>query len=285
VAAIFAGSGPLLSLPLTVAVVALDGGLVPLCAVQGLAVAVPRLCAWVYWHRKPSWNDDTGGNRPLRLRLVLQMVTLSTAVLVQTGLDPVIVSSQLGADWAGAFGLASRVVTGALIPLTVITPLFAGNIAAARAAGWSARSDRDLRRLVAQAALAGAVVGALVVLLGPPLSRLLGAGQVDAPVSLYLAGGTFVFATFVSTPFYLAFSGPTGLRWSVRLNIVLTVANVGVSVLLVRAVGGSGPLWASAGAGLVAITFWSTMWARHPEWLGESHGPPVQAASPAPSPD
>lgn len=274
VAALFAGAGPLVALPLTVAVVLLGGDLVPLCAVQGLAVAVPRLCAWVYWHRRPSWDDDPQRameTRPLRLRLVMQMITLSAAILVQTGLDPVIVASQLGADAAAEFGLASRLVSGALIPLIVITPLFAGNIAAARAAGWSSRSSTDLRQLIVRASIVGGVIGGCVVLLGPPVAQFLGAGEVNAPIDLYLAGGLFVMGTFASAPLYMAFSGPSGLRWSVRLNLVLTTVNVAVSLALVNAVGVSGPLWASAGGAFAAIAFWLAMWTRNPQWLREAH--------------
>jgi O-antigen/teichoic acid export membrane protein len=273
VAAIFAGIGPLVALPLTLVAVFLHADLVVLCAIQGCAVALSRTCAWIYWHLRPSLDDasnDRGGGR-LRVGLIVQMVALSAAVLIQTGLDPVIVSSELGAEQAGVFGVANRIVTGALIPLVVLTPLFGANLAAARASGWSVDRNHELRRLVLQAALAGLAVGAVVAGLGPVAARLVGAGQVAFPLDLYLAGGVFVFATFLSTPLYLAFSGPSGLRRSVRLNVVLVTVNVALSLVLVRTVGPAGPLWASALAGLGAAGFWLAMWRRHPEWLGEVH--------------
>ncbi|CAN5632180.1 hypothetical protein BH10ACT10_BH10ACT10_02950 [soil metagenome] len=273
VAAIFAGSGPLVALPLTVVVVSTGGGLVTLCAVQGLAVAVPRLCAWTYWHLRPSTGSvDAVGAAGLRLALVWQMVLLSTANVIQTGLDPVIVSSQLGAQDAGSFGLANRLVMGALIPLVVLTPLFASNLAAARGTGWSAGRSTELRHLVLQAGLAGLGVSLCVTFLGPVLARLLGGGEVAAPLGLYGAGGLFVFATFLCAPLYLAFSGPSGLARSVALNIGLVVLNISLSFWLVNLWGPSGPLWASAFAGLCAFGFWLLMWRRHPDWLGEPHG-------------
>jgi O-antigen/teichoic acid export membrane protein len=273
VAAIFAGLGPLVALPLTLVAVFLDADLVVLCAIQGCSVALPRACAWIYWHLRPSLDDaaDDRGSGRLRGGLVVQMVALSAAVLIQTGLDPVIVSSQLGAEQAGVFGVANRIVTGSLIPLVVLTPLFGANLAAARASGWSVDRNHELRRLVLQAGLAGLAVGVVVTFLGPVVARLIGAGQVAFPLDLYVAGGVFVFATFLSTPLYLAFSGPRGLRRSVRLNVALVTGNVAVSLVLVRAIGPSGPLWASALAGLCAATFWLATWRRHPDWLGEVH--------------
>ena len=153
------------------------------------------------------------------------------------------------------------------------SPLFASNLAAARGAGWSGSHHRELRRLVVQAGGAGLSVAMCVVGLGPPLAGLLGGSEVAAPISLYAAGGAFVFATFLSAPLYLAFSGPSGLRRSVRLNLVLVVVNVVLSFWLVHLWGPSGPLWASAFAGLGACCFWVLMWQRHPRWLGELHGP------------
>ncbi|RYU13351.1 hypothetical protein [Nocardioides iriomotensis] len=273
VAAIFAGLGPLAALPLTLIATFLNADLVVLCAIQGVAVALPRTCAWIYWHLRPSLDVSRGATSGggLRLRLIGQMILLSTAVLIQTGLDPVIVSSFLGAEEAGVFGVANRIVNGALIPLVVLSPLFAANLAAARASGWSPDRSRDLRHLVLQAGGAGLLVGASVLSVGPVLAHILGAGQVGVPIDLYAAGAVFVFATFLSTPLYLAFSGPRGLRRSVRLNIVLVVLNVSISLVLVRITGASGPLWASAFAGLCGAGYWLLMWRRHPAWLGEVH--------------
>lgn len=275
VAAIFAGLGPLSALPLTVVVVAAGGNLAVLCAIQGVAVALPRLCAWCYWHVRPSLDQAEDGRVTGRLRmpLVWQLVLLSVGNVIQTGLDPVIVSSQLGADAAGSFGVANRIVYGALIPLVVLSPLFAANLAAARGTGWSAGRHRELRHLVLQALVAGLFVGGCVTFLGPVVARLLSAGQVAVPLGLYAAGGAFVCVTFLSTPLYLAFSGPRGLRRSVRLNVVLVVGNVALSFALVNVVGPSGPLWASALAGLSASGYWLVMWRRHPEWLTEVHAP------------
>lgn len=273
IAAIFVGIGPLAALPLTLTVAYFDGGLTALCAVQGLAVALPRACAWVYWHLRPSLDQNQGAAvAKLRIPLIVQMVLLTTATLIQTGLDPVIVSSRLGAEAAGTFGVANRIVNGALIPLVVLAPLFAANLAAARGGGWDSSRHHDLRRLVLHAGGVGLGIGAVVAGVGPLAARLLGAGQVDAPWDLYTAGAVFIFATFLSTPLYHAFSGPRGLRRSVRLNAALVVVNVGLSLLLVGVTGPSGPLWGSAIAGLGAAGYWLLMWHRHPEWLGEVHG-------------
>lgn len=272
VASVLAGSGPLVALPITLLVVQTGAGLVALCAAQGLGIALPRLCTWAYWHARPSTDDspDSAKTR-LRLVLVLQMVVLSAALLVQSGLDPAIVSSQLGARAAGTFGVATRLVYGALIPLTVLSPLFAANLAAARASGRLRARSRELRRLIIQAGAAGLAVGCALTFLGPVTAQILGGGRIGAPLELYLAGGVFVFGTFLSAPLYLAFSGPKGLARTVELNLVLMVGNVALSLVLVRVVGASGPLWASAVAALAGGSYWLVIWKRHPDWLGEVH--------------
>ena len=275
VAAVILGLGPILALPLSWAVASSGGGLVPLAFIQGLAIGIPRAFAWIYWFWRPSVAaphlelDDAG----IRPRLIAQMALLSALSLAQTGLAPVIVSSQVGADAAASFGMAWRFVNGALIPLMILTPLFAGSIAAARGAGWAGRSDGDLRRLIAQAAVVGGVAGLCLVVLGPPLTDLLGGGEVEAPLNLYLAGAAFLLGMYVSTPLALAFSSPRALRVSVALNCVLAVFNIALSFWLAPRIGPAGPLWASALSTWIAATFWVLMWVRRPALLTEVHNP------------
>lgn len=273
-ASAIAGSGPLAALPLTVFAAERGSGLLEFCAIQGFSVALPRYLAWIYWHWRPSLlssspSSPTSG--ALRVALVVQIGLLGAMNLVQSGLDPLIVSSYLGADAAAEFGLALRLAAGALVPLAILAPLVGSNIAAARGGGWDPERNRDLRRLVGFAGVVGAGVGLSLVLLGPPLAQLLGQGEVGAPRSLYLASGLFVSLTYVSQPLYLAFQGPRGIRFSVSMNVVLAVGNLGVSLVLVRSLGVSGPMWASAGAGLLAVTSWLLVWRRHPEWLSDVH--------------
>jgi O-antigen/teichoic acid export membrane protein len=270
VAAVLTGLGPIVALPVTLVASELGAGLVVLCGIQGASVALPRAAAWVYWHLRPSSLEGVSDVR-LSGALVGRLVFLSAAVLVQLGLDPLIVASALGSEAAGSYGVASRVITGALIPLGVITPLLAANMAAARGRGWSPARTQELRLLLGQFLTGGIVAGALVALAGPPLAHVLGAGEVEAPRSLYVAGGLFVVATCASTPLYLAFSGPTGLRMSVWLNLVLTVVNVTASLALVRTVGTAGPVWASAGCAAAAASFWLFVWGFRHELLAERH--------------
>ena len=273
VSAVVLGIGPILALPLTWVVASSGGGLVPLALIQGLSIAIPRAIAWIYWFWRPSVApphpalDDAG----IRPRLIAQMALLSALALAQTGLAPMIVSSQVGADAAASFGVAWRLVNGALIPLGILTPLFAGSIAAARGAGWASRSDKDLRRLIAQAALMGGAAGLCLVLLGPPLADLLGGGEVLAPLNLYVAGAAYLTGVYVSTPLALAFSSPRALRVSVALNCVLAAVNLALSFCLAPRIGPAGPLWASALSTWSAAAFWWLMWARRPGLLTEVH--------------
>lgn len=272
------GYGPLLALPLTLVAVLLDGGLVGACAAQGVGVAAPRFTAWLYWSWRPTVQDDE--RQPVAvLRAIrpvaLQMLVISTTILVATGVDPVIVSALLGPEEAAEFGFVARLAGGALIPLTVVIPLLSGNIASARAAGWGPARDRDLRRLGIQAALTGAVLAGSLLLAGPPLVRLLAGEAVKPPLTLYMAAAAYVWATVLATPLTLAFSGPRGLRRSTTLSIMLALVNVAASCFLVATIGVSGPLWATAGASLLTWVHWLVMWRVRPEWLEEAH--PLEA--------
>lgn len=268
------GCGPLLALPLTFVVVLLDGGLVGACAAQGLGVAAPRLTAWLYWYWRPSVHDDdrhaSAAIRAIR-PVALQMLVISATILVATGVDPMIVSARLGAEAAAEFGFVARIAGGALIPLTVITPLLASNISSARAAGWGPGRDRDLRRLCTQMTLVGAVLAGSLLLVGPPLVHVLAGEHVTPPFSLYAGAAAVVWTTVLATPLMLAFSGPRGLRRSTTLSIVLALVNVTATWFLVASVGVSGPLWATSAAALLTWAHWQIMWRVRPDWLQEVH--------------
>jgi hypothetical protein len=101
-------------------------------------------------------------------------------------------------------------------------------------------------------------------------------------IQLFAAGAAVVATAYVVTPLSMAFSGPTGMRRSVWLNLALTVANVGLSIVLVVPLGPAGPLWASALCFGIAIVFWFGLWRLRPELLAETHAgkgePPVEGS-------
>ena len=208
-----------------------------------------------------------GPNTVIRVALVVQLAALAALALAQTGLAPVIVSSHLGAEAVASYGMAWRIVAGSLLPLGIMTPLFAASIAAARGGGWTDRSESDLRRLILWSLGAGLICGALVVLLGPPVTGFLSGGDVKTPASLYVAGGAYVVCLYVSQPFNLAFSGPRGIRTAVGLNVLLTLVTIFLSVMLVDVLGPAGPLWAAAAATAGAVLFWLGIWRTRPHFL------------------
>lgn len=274
-ATVLAGLGPIIALPATLAVAWSGGGLVPLCLVQGFSVALPRFIAWFYWQLRPSLASlhEVDPNVTLKARLVLRMALLSLAVVVHSGVDPLIIAAMLGAEPAASYGLAIRLINGALIPLLVLSPLFIVNLAAARGSGWTTQSTIELRRLVVQSAAVGTGLGGIILVAGPWFATLLSGGDVDAPIGLYAAGACFVATSYVFAPLYMAFSGPRGIRRSVQVNSILVLINVLLSVALVRPLGPAGPLWASVIATLVACIHWIVMGRLHPEWLAETHPP------------
>lgn len=272
VAASLAGAGPIVGLPLSALVVHFGGGLVELALVQGLAVAIPRYAALLYWRWRPSTigglSTKDAGLRPI---LVGQLTLLAVLSLAQTGLAPAIVSGILGADAAGSYGIGWRLVTGALVPLLVLTPFFTGALAAARGGGWNRSHDRALFRLLGQAGGAGALAGSALLLLGPIAVSLLGRGEVPVSNSILLAGAVFLLTTYVAAPLQAAFAGPKALRASVVVGVVVTVLAAGLSLWFTPRLGAAGPLWAASVAAVVTTLFWIVVWRLRPSLLGEAH--------------
>jgi O-antigen/teichoic acid export membrane protein len=271
-AAMISGLGPIAALPLTLAASRAGGGLVLLAFIQGAAMAVPRFCALVYWRWRPSLVravDNPSARFPVRL--VAQLALLAGLALAQTGLAPVIVSSALGSDAAATYGIAIRLVIGALVPLTVLTPFIAGALAAARGSGWSQRRDMELVRLLAQGALGGLLAGVALVVLGPVAAAILGRGEVEVPVGVLVAGALYLVASYVATPMQAAFAGPRALRLSVILGIALTAVAIGLSLILTPMLGPAGPLLAAAAAASLSVAFWTVTWRVRPSLLSDVH--------------
>lgn len=274
IAAVIAGLGPICAFPLTWLVASAGGGLPWLAFIQGLSLAIPKFTAWAYWQWRPSYaQGGVGAEAHVRLSLVGQLALTTGMLLAQTGLAPVIVASRLGADPAASFGLAWRLIAGATVPMVVLSPLFAGSIAAARGAGWDRRTDAALRRLALQATAAGLLAGLLLLALGPVATGFLGRGQVTAPLDLYVAGAIYVVATYANTALTLAFSGPRAIRVSVVLGAALTLVSVGGSLWLVGPLGTAGPVWAATAAAGLSLIFWLSAWWHKPQLLTEVHTP------------
>jgi len=271
VSASLGGLGPIAALPLTMLVIQWGGSFVELALVQGLAIAVPRFSALAYWRWRPSRTDASYATTKLRVSLAGQLALLAGLGTAQAGLAPVFVSSMVGAEAAASFGLTWRLITGALIPMVVLTPLFTASLAAARGAGWSRGNNRDLLRLLGQAAVVGALAGIALVALGPFVVQLLGRGQVLVSSSLWFAGATYLVTTYVAAPFQAAFVGPRALHASVAIGLVVTVASVGLSLVFTPQFGASGPLWAASIGSIVITVFWIVIWRFWPGLLAEAH--------------
>lgn len=275
VAAVIAGCGPILALPITLAVARHEGGLVALSSIQGLALAAPRFGAWAYWRWRPSEQatPSSAAASALPWGLVFRLALLAGSALALTGVAPMIVSSQLGADAAAAYGTAWRIVAGALLPLGIVTPLYAARLASARGEGWTRSSQVALGHLVRGSLGAGLASGIAVALAGPPVASALTGGEVDVTRSLYVAGGCYVMCMYVNQFLGLAFSGPRGIRMAVPLNLALTVVGVLAAIWLVAELGPAGALWAAAAATAGSIAFWMVVWRTLPHVLADLHVP------------
>jgi hypothetical protein len=165
-----------------------------------------------------------------------------------SGFDLVIISVILGSPSAAAYGLVSRLAQLALTPVVGAVPVLTRSAGRARATGL-ARARRTLRSttlLVAAMQCAGLVV---FVALGGWACRLLSGGHIAPSTPLLLATAGWAVTETARRCLMSASATPVGLRHWRKSNLGFAIPNLVLTVALTRAVGVSGPMWAS----LVAV--------------------------------
>jgi hypothetical protein len=174
-----------------------------------------------------------------------------------SGFDLVIISVVLGSRQAAVYGLVSRLLQLALMPVIGALPVLLRSAGHARAAGLprGRRGARRLTLLVAGLQCAGLVV---FVVLGGWACRLLSAGHIAPPTSLLAAAAGWGVTETLRRCLMSASATPHGLRHWRTSNLGFAVPNLILSVILTRSVGVSGPMLGSliAVGGMVAVAAW-----------------------------
>lgn len=112
---------------------------------------------------------------------------------------------------------------------------------------------RAFRRAMGPFLGLGLVLALASALLGPVVASVISDGQATDRLSLGLAFGALLLAQSVWTPLANALSDPAGFRVQARLSVLLVPANVGLSLLLLRVLGPTGPIWASTATTVVVL--------------------------------
>ena len=233
------------SLPLVALAAYFSGGEVWLCAATLGGVAAP-FAVFAYLVRTPGLRIFY---RPRTTRQTMSTVFSTTvysfANVMAYAFDPIIIAAFMTSREVSAFGLASRIMT-----LAMLLPLALGGLISARVNSWRGQtapgdSYRPVRRLCLQLGAAGAIVSALAVAIGPVIGQWLGRGVIETPFTLYLAFGAYAVVSSATAPIFALFSGPGVAHFRAIVAMVAGIANLGLSALLIYPFGVAGPVVAS----------------------------------------
>jgi hypothetical protein len=107
-------------------------------------------------------------------------------------------------------------------------------------------SVRDVFIASRSVVIAGLVLAGLLVVVGPPMSGVVGASVVEPHLGVFLAFGFLLAVQTITLPFGMLMTDVRGLRFQARVLVVMFVVNVALSVLLASPLGDAGPVLASA---------------------------------------
>lgn len=222
--------------------------------VTGIGLAMPYLAAIVFAGRAEfsgrrrflHWAGFDYLKKSAEGQTVRHMLVWSWANALNYAFDAAIVAAVLGQLAAAEFGLASRVMTLAMMLSLALNPLIATQVAT-----W--RADGDLGLLLRKSRRLAIVLGGLALLVcgcaiavGPWLARLLSDGQIRGELSLFIALGSFAALSAVTSPLMALFSGVGGSRFRASASAIAACANFVLSIVFTHLIGVSGPSVASS---------------------------------------
>lgn len=247
-------STTVLGLPLLFVVLLISPSLVTASAVTGLGLALPYL-AYLLAVRKSLRSAGIHFRYPLygprslsrvrEVKAVKSMTVWAWSNSLNYAFDASIVGLVAGTVAAGEFGLASRVMTLAMLLSLALNPLITARVSSWRTSHNLQVLLAKVRRLSLLIGLVSLVVCMMSIALGPWLAGLLSHNQIASPLSLYLALAVFAFSSAVTAPLMGVFAGAGGAKFRAQVSAALAVVNVCLSVILTITVGINGPIISS----------------------------------------
>ncbi|GEP47117.1 hypothetical protein MSA03_06250 [Microbacterium saccharophilum] len=248
-AVLLSGLTPLLTLALTVSVVALSPGnwlLLAICPSAALACtsAVMAASAVRRTKFKPRWifDADFRAGGLLRQGMYFTVITLTASLMLPLGRIIIARSGDLHAvaDFSLIMQLylpATSVVSAAAIALW---PHFAAN----RSAGLATRKKSLIP--VAWFGGVGVAGGSAVVLLGPVVATVVSGGAVEPPTAAWLSAGVLLVVQSLQFAIGMNLTTEDGLRFQALWSIPMSACAVSLTLLLVSEHLPAAPFAASA---------------------------------------
>lgn len=174
------------------------------------------------------------------------MVVVSVALSLSYSLDPILIGAVHGPGHTAEYALAAKIVQVTNLVFVSSVPVLWTYFAKRR--GRGEQSGREVRRLSIVYTAASTVIGASLVLVGPRLTGLWSDGSVESPRALFVALAAWSVVLAGHLPAAMLLTDHDSLRFQARTTSVMAACNVGLSLVLVRTIGPTGPVWASAAA-------------------------------------
>ncbi|WP_432393355.1 lipopolysaccharide biosynthesis protein [Pseudarthrobacter sp. L19] len=247
-------STTLIGLPLLLAALALSKSLVVASAVTGLGLALPYLCYLVVAQRILRSKDVrvrkdfylfSQARRVKEIKPVLNMTVWTWANSLNYAFDAAIVGVVAGATAAGEFGLASRVMTLAMLLSLALSPLITARVSSWRTERNYSYLIKKVTRLTFVITVASLILSATSVAVGPWLEGVLSQHKIASPFTLYAALAVFATASASTAPLMALFAGVGGARFRARAAAALAIVNITLSILFTILWGPPGPVFAS----------------------------------------
>lgn len=243
-----------IGLPLLFLVIFLSPSLVAASAVTGLGLALPYL-AYIVAARKSLKRVQIRLRRAFygfsllrrvdELKSVTSMTIWTWANALNYAFDASIIGLIVGTVAAGEFGLASRIMTLAMLLSLALNPLITARVSSWRAVGNIHLLLRKVRGLSLYIGLVSLVLCAFSVMLGPWLAAILSHNEIASPLFLYISLGVFAFASAVTAPLMGVFAGAGGATYRAKMSAILAGVNLCMSVVLTILFGIAGPVISS----------------------------------------
>jgi O-antigen/teichoic acid export membrane protein len=186
-------------------------------------------------------------------RNVRHMVVWAWANSINYAFDALMVAVLVSATAAANFGLASRIMTMAMLLSLGLTPLLTTRVTQWR----NLYSPYEIRRRLWKSSLlllaASCFLVGLSLVLAGPLSKWLSHGQILPDWSLFAWLSAFAALSAISMPLMAAFSGKGGVAFRTQMAVICSVINLVVSIVATIAIGEIGPVIGSV-VGLFALS-------------------------------
>lgn len=273
-------STTVIGLPLLFAVLFFSPSLVAASAVTGFGLALPyltyliatrRILGKAKVHIRPAIYGIARLRRIKELKSVKSMTVWTWSNSLNYAFDASIIGLVAGTAAAGEFGLASRIMTLAMLLSLALNPLIT-----ARVSSWRTSSSlhillRKVRRLSLYIGLVSLALCTASVILGPWLAAILSHNQIESPLTLYMALAVFAFVSAVTAPLMGVFAGSGGARFRAQVSAILAIVNICLSVLLTVFLGISGPVISSTITLCILSCFLLSRIKRNPQTIMERY--------------